>query len=195
MPPGWNHSKLDLRNIDAIHRRCGDGRRLNSFPRMGLASYVYYRLVRGIRRIPLLDYVPYAVREAERILREAVGYRRYEKKHYESVFTRFYQGYILPRKFGVDKRRIHYSTLICSGQLSRDEAQRLMESGTYDTPALLEEDREYVLKKLGLSKEDLARYMDAPPIAHERYPSRARLLSGLRRWSSCVERMIGGRRG
>jgi N-acetyl sugar amidotransferase len=171
IPPGWNHSKMDLENIRAIYRKFGSGKKLRTFPKMGVAKYLKYRYINKIKWIPILDYVPYIKDEAMQILNKEIGWRYYEKKHYESVFTRFYQGYILPIKFNIDKRRLHYATLICSGQLSRDRALELMRNKPYDEPSLLEEDKNYVLKKLGFSHEEFEKYLNSPEIPHNNYPS------------------------
>lgn len=171
MPPGWNHLKLDRRNIRAIYRRFGGGGSLRGVPLFGVLSHAVDKYVRRVKMIPILEYVPYDTREAARILRQEVGWRPYDRKHYESVFTRFYQGFILPRKFGVDKRKVHFSTLICSGEMSREEAQRLMRQGTYEDAGLLRADREFVLKKLGFTEGELERYLAAPPVPHDAYPS------------------------
>lgn len=171
MPPGWNHAKSDLRNIKAIYRRFGSGRPLKSLPLTGLVAKYVTRYLRRVRTIPLLEYVHYDTREAQDTLINELQWRPYEKKHYESVFTRFYQGYILPHKFNVDKRKVHYSTLICAGELSREEALARMQDEPYSDPALLAHDREFVLKKLKMSEEKFEAYMQRPPVPHTTYPS------------------------
>ena len=127
IPRGWSHSKLDLRNIRSIYGKYGNRKKLNTFPTIGLTRYFKYRFIDGIKWVSLLDYLTYDWDEAIHILNKEINWRKYEKKHYESIFTRFYQGYILPKKFNVDKRKVHYSTLICSGQMTRDRACRINE--------------------------------------------------------------------
>jgi len=121
--------------------------------------------------VAILDYTSYEKEEAIRNLNREFGWRPYEKKHCESVFTRFYQGYILPKKFNVDKRKVHYSTLVCSGQLSRAQALELMNESTYEDTRLLEEDMEYVLKKLGFTEVEFEKYLESPAVQHQRYAS------------------------
>jgi hypothetical protein len=104
------------------------------------------------------------------VLQDELGWQYYGGKHYESIYTRFYQGYILPRKFGFDKRRMHLSSLICSGEITRDEALAELEKPTYPE-AMQAEDREYVIKKLGITEPELDRIMSAPPKKFEDYPS------------------------
>jgi len=115
----------------------------------GVVDYVLYDRIRKIKWIPFLDYTEYN-KEAVLIELEAkYGYKRYPYKHYESIFTRFYQGYILPRKFHIDKRRLHLSTLIASGQMTRDEALKKVDGIPYPSHTELEEDISYFLKKWG----------------------------------------------
>jgi len=178
LPSHWVHNKNDLLNINAIHRRFGRVP-LRTFPKLGFWRSLYYQKVARIRYVPILDYVEYNKREAKRIIAEELGWRDYGGKHYESIFTRFYQSYILPNKFGIDKRRSHLSTLVCSGQLSRDEALALAEQEIID-PAMLESDKSYVLKKFGLTSEAFEEIMSAPVRAHTEYASIDHLYARLR---------------
>jgi hypothetical protein len=186
LPPGWIYLKLDSRNIKAIYKRFGNNLKLETFPLMGLAEYAMHTLVSGITWISFPDFISYKRENALQVLNKATGWRPYEKKHYESVFTRFYQGYILPKKFHVDKRRLHYSNLICSGQMTREDALELMKKDTYDESLLLQEDRDFVLKKLGFSYDEFERYLSALAIPHASYPSDARILS----WLMLAARLI-----
>jgi N-acetyl sugar amidotransferase len=167
MPSNWNWFKFDKKNILSLARRSGV--ELDTFPTIGTAEYVFWKVVRRVRWIPLLDYVDYfKPRCTEELVRE-VGYRAYAYKHYESIFTRFYQGYILPTKFGIDKRKLHLSTLVMSGQLSREDALRSMERIPYPSDAALQEDIDYFLKKMGWTAQQLADYVARPQISHARY--------------------------
>jgi hypothetical protein len=104
------------------------------------------------------------------ILEKELGWRPYRRKHGESVFTKFYQNYILSVKFGIDKRKAHYSTLICSGQMTREEALEAMEEELYPQDEL-RQDKEYVIKKLGFSENEFEEIMRTPPRSHLDYPS------------------------
>lgn len=167
LPVHWIHNKADHLNIRAIHRAYGT-RPLKTFPLFDFRSKRYHIDVLGIRTVPILNYVPYVKADVKRIITEELGWRDYGGKHYESVFTRFYQGYILPTKFGIDKRRAHLSNLICSGQMTREEALAELQEPAYD-PELLRTDREFVLKKLGLSESEFETIMAAPPRAHSEF--------------------------
>ncbi len=175
IPGVWGHSKLDLKNIESIYERYGSRKTIDTFPTIGLTRYLKYRFIDGIKWVSLLDYLTYDGDEAIHILNKEINWRKYEKKHYESIFTRFYQGYILPKKFNVDKRKVHYSTLICSGQMTRERACELMKNDPYDDEQLLKEDKEYVLKKLGLSNEEFEKYINSPSVPHSCYPSNERI--------------------
>jgi N-acetyl sugar amidotransferase len=178
LPASWVHAKNDLVNLRAIHRRYGK-LPLRTFPRLGVARQLFYQLACRIELVPVLDRVPYVKSEAKALLTQEFGWRDYGGKHYESVFTRFYQAYILPRKFGIDKRRSHYSTLICAGQMARGEALRLVADDPYDA-ALLAVDKEFVLKKLGLSEREFDRIMATPRREHLEFPSHTKPRAWLR---------------
>ena len=103
--------------------------------------------------------------------KQKYAYKRYPYKHYESVFTRFYQGYILPEKFDVDKRKLHLSTLVMSGQMTRDQALAHLQDSPYASPEELDRDRKYFLKKMGWSEGQLEEYLRRPGKPHDAYPS------------------------
>lgn len=170
MPSNWNWMKYDRRNIAAISRRMG-GPKLRTFPAIGVAGYLWYRMVRGIRWVPFLDGFDFNKDEAVDLLTREFGFKAYLYKHYESVFTRFYQGHILPRKFGVDKRRLHLSSLIVSGQMSREAAATLLREEPYPAPQALEEDRAYFCKKMGWSMADLDVYLARGSRSHDAFAS------------------------
>lgn len=169
MPTGWMYDARDLRHIRAIHRKFGTVR-LKSYPCFTLFDFAYWTFVKGIRIISILNYVPYVKREAIALLERELGWRNYGGKHYESIYTRFFQAYILPRKFNIDKRRAHLSTLICAGQITRRDALNEMEQNPYP-PDKVEEDKEYVLKKLGLTEAEFEVMMSEPVRGYRDYSS------------------------
>ena len=166
LPYSWTFNKLDYVNIRDIHRRFGKGT-MRTYP---LLDREMKRRIRrsGIEIITLLDLVPYQQAEVRRLLAEELGWREYGGKHCESIFTRFYQGYILPKKFHVDKRKAHLSSLICSKQLSKAEALLALEQPPYDSERV-SADREYVLKKLGLTSDEFDNMMRAPIRDHREF--------------------------
>jgi len=169
MPESWLYGSKDSRLIKAIHKRYGK-LEMKSYPSLSTFDYVYFLLVRGIRWIPILNYIDYVKADAKRLLIEELSWRDYGGKHYESIFTRFFHASYLPEKFGFDLRKSYLSALICSGQISRQQA--LDELASPPAPAeLLRQDREYVLKKLGLSEEDYDRILREKPRSHRDYPN------------------------
>ena len=177
VPRNYSWNKFDRKNILAIARR--DSVKVRSLPTIGVWRYVWHRLVRATRWVPFLDYIDYNKQRCIDVLVEKVGFRPYPYKHYESIFTRFYQGYLLPEKFGVDKRRMHLSSLICSGQMTRERAKELLSQSPYPDPDGLQVDIEYFLKKMGWSEKDLADYLARPERAHDAFGSEAGLYARL----------------
>lgn len=184
MPPGWNWLKFDKRNIKAISRRFG-GPRLRSFPSIGTLDFALFQL-RGIRWLSFLDYFDYRKDEALDVLQRDFAYKPYPFKHYESVFTRFYQGFILPKKFGIDKRKLHFSTLVMNGEMTRDEALAALQGIPYESEKLLRQDTAYFLRKMGWDEAKLDAYLQRPAKSHDAYPSERRLWDlaheGYRTW-------------
>ena len=167
MPPSWLYKKMDYANLQDIHQQYGK-RKLKTYPTFDFKKYVYYSAVLKLTPISILNYVPYNKAEIKEIIKKELDWRDYGGKHYESIFTKFYQAYILPEKFHIDKRKAHLSTLICSGQITKEEALAELEMPLYD-PKELEADKEYVLKKLGLSQEEFEAIMALPVRQHEAF--------------------------
>lgn len=178
MPEGWNWNKFDKKNIKAIGMEFGNVR-LKTFPAIGTLDFFKFRFINGIRWTSILDLMPYNKTSVLGELQEKYGYKPYPYKHYESIFTRFYQGYILPTKFAVDKRKLHLGTLVASGQMDRAQALADLERIPYPSQAQLNEDRQYFLKKMNWSEADLQAYLARPAVAHDAYGSE-RLL-----WNFC----------
>jgi N-acetyl sugar amidotransferase len=169
MPRGWTHEKSDLLNIRYIAEHFGH-RRLRTYPRLGYWRRQYLVLVKGIKVVPLLNYLHYNKAEAKAEITRVLGWKDYGTKHGESIFTRFYQHYILPRKFKADKRKAHLSALICSGQMSRTEALAELDKPLYEEREL-QTDLAFVTKKLGLTSDEFEAIMSAPVHQHTDYPS------------------------
>lgn len=167
LPPAWSRGHSDWRYIRALQDQFGT-RPLRTFPHRNMLDLVWD--ARTVHWIDILNYLAYRKDEALRVLQDELGWQYYGGKHYESIYTRFYQGYILPRKFGFDKRRMHLSSLICSGEITRDEALAEMTKPPYPED-LQASDREYVVKKLGITEAELEQIMRAPPKRFEDYPS------------------------
>ena len=129
----------------------------------------------GIKWIRFLDFLEYNKQFSINYLIDNFGFKPYPYKHYESVFTRFYQGYLLPQKFNVDKRKVHLSSLIMSSQISREEAINDLKKKPYNSEIQLEEDKEYFLKKMNWSEWRLDEYISRQRIEHDKYASERKL--------------------
>lgn len=139
MPPSYGYEARDLTHIKAIFKKF-IGRKLKKLPVISLLQYLYCRFVKGIKIINLLDYYNYNREEAKKLLIREYGWQDYYEKHEESFYTKWFQNFYLPVKFGLDKRRPHYSSMINSGQMTRKEAlKKLAEPIKY--PKLGCEDR------------------------------------------------------
>jgi N-acetyl sugar amidotransferase len=159
-PVEWLYMN-DLTMARDIHRKFGK-RKLVSFPQCGMLRYrVYYRYFKGMRRAYPLDYIVYNKADAEKLLQERYGWTKYENKHYENVFTRFFEGYYLPHKFGFDTRKNVFSSEILAGTMHREEALEKLKQDPYDRDQMLL-DKEYVAKKLGVSVEEFDAIIDGP---------------------------------
>jgi len=187
MPMSWAYYCQDLRHMKAVHRRFGS-KPLRTMPTISVPAYLYYVLVKRIRQIPFLNYIDYHKENAKRVLTKELGWTDYGGKHYESVWTRFFQGYYLPKKFNYDKRRGHYSTLICAGQMTREAALVRMKEPTYD-PSLLRQDMEYVLKKFQLSEGAFSDILTAAPREHTEFPNHHFLFHRLQRYKNIFRRI------
>jgi N-acetyl sugar amidotransferase len=174
----WSYGHNDWRYISAINSRFGLST-ISNFPHYSLFNMFYYSLFPKIQMVRILDYIQYNKEEAMRVLEEDLGWRPYGGKHYESIYTRFFQGYILPKKFGIDKRKMHLSTLIMSGQISRDEAMAELENPPY-AGYMMEEDMEYVLKKFGFTQEEFQSIMTIPARSYKDFPNSERLFKIIR---------------
>ncbi len=153
-PLEWHYHASDVRQLRDIHRRFGT-RPLKKFPLAGIFKFkIYYRFFKGVQVVKPLNNVPFFKEAAMDELVAKYGWQKYAHKHYESRFTRFYEGYWLPSKFGYDKRRAHFSSLILTGQLKRDEALAKIAIPAYTEEALAQ-DFEYIATKLGLSVGEL----------------------------------------
>lgn len=156
----WVYGYWDWHYIKSIHRRFGT-KRLKSFPHFDYFKLAYVHGLRAIRSVAILNYVDYNKTEAMKVLESELGWKYYGGKHYESIYTRFMQGYILPTKFGVDKRYGHLSDLIRAGEITRSEALEEIAKPAYD-PDLFKKDYAFFLKKFDLTEEQFQAIMAQP---------------------------------
>lgn len=174
-PNEWVYQN-DIRMIKDIHRRYGTAP-LTTLPMCGMfKNHIYYRYFKGMKAYRPLNLIPYTKQGAIDTLRERFGWEPYANKHFESVFTRFYEGYWLIEKFGYDKRRAHFSSLILTGQMTREEALEKLAQPAYD-PALAQEDLAYVAKKLGLTKAEFEGMMRGPNKTYADYRNQTGMIA------------------
>jgi N-acetyl sugar amidotransferase len=170
LPEAWGYDAGDAKHVKGIQKKFGSVK-LKTYPLMGLIQrHLWYPLARRIKTVKPLNLMPYIYADAKQAIADELGWRDYGGKHYESVFTRYFQGYYLPHKFGYDKRLAHYSSLILSGQMTRDEALALLETTNYPE-ALRKQDHEFIAKKLGVSVAQLEEICAQPPVHYSEYPN------------------------
>lgn len=166
MPRDWSiEKKFDLTNLRNIHAKYGKVK-LKKFPTISETELYYNEHVHDIKTMSPLNFIEYDWHAVKKLLADKFDYKPYQYKHYESIFTRFYQGYILPRKFNIDKRKAHLSTLIRSGFLAREKALEQMNEPPYPL-ADQEADKKYVIKKWDLTEEEFEKIMNLPIVSHD----------------------------
>ena len=165
LPQAWICKNTS--NLRDIHKRFGT-RKLKVYPLMSPLRRRIVAISKPFQSWPLLNYTVYNKEIAKQIIVKELSWKDYGGKHYESVFTRFYQGYILPTKFKVDKRKAHLSNLIFSGQISKEDALAELTQPIYPD-SVFEHDLQFVLKKLGFTKEEFNAYLNAPAVPHSKY--------------------------
>jgi N-acetyl sugar amidotransferase len=170
LPKNWSWFKNDAKNIKYLGKKFRN-QKLKTFPAYGTFNYIYCEILKKIKWVTFLDYFEYKKEDALELLMKKYDFKPYGYKHYESIFTRFYQAYILPKKFGVDKRKLHLSNLIVTKQLERNEAISMLEKSPYPSPEQEKKDLEFFLKKMDWSHHDLANYIKRKPIEHSFYKS------------------------
>ncbi|GLS00176.1 LPS biosynthesis protein WbpG [Brevundimonas denitrificans] len=179
LPSAWGYDASDPVSIKGIHARFGTVR-LKRYPmQTNWDRLVVNPFIRRMRTHRPLEYIDYNKDAAKELLKSELGWRDYGGKHYESIFTKFFQAHYLPTKFGYDKRLAHLSSLIVSGQMTKQEARAEMQNPLYD-PVELEEDRSYWVKKLGLSRKDYDKVMAERPSLYTDFPNSESLYNRIR---------------
>lgn len=189
-PIEWMYYQSDDWQIRSIHARFG-ARKLETFPLANILWFkVYLPYVRNIKLYRPLDFIEYDKEKAVRILENEYGYQSYKQKHFESRFTRFYESYWLPQKFGYDTRKVQYSSLILTGQMTREEALEKLNSPAHDAN-LLDDDFQFIANKLDISVDELRGYFNAPNKTYRDYRNQ----DFLYRFGAKVLRAFGKERG
>lgn len=174
-PIEWAHVN-DLTQIKDIHHRFGT-RPLDKFPLCGMFKYrLYFRYFKGMKIIQPLNLIPYLKEDIIKELNDRFGWERYKNKHFENIFTRFYEGYWLVNKFGYDKRRAHFSSLIVTGQLAREDALEMLKQPPYPVEEAMQ-DMEYIANKLGLTRDEFQEIMKGENKTYRDYKSSLTLIN------------------
>ncbi len=169
-PLEWMYYQSDSIQLRDIHKKFGSIP-LKSYPVTSILWHkVYLPYFKKIKLYRPLDFVPYDKEKAMQLLVDKFGYQPYPQKHFESRFTRFYESYWLPKRFGYDTRKVQYSSLILTGQMTRDEALEKLKTPAYD-PETIKQDFEYIANKLEISTDELQSYMDMPLKTYKDYKS------------------------
>ena len=167
-PLDYFYYQTDVWQLRDIHGKFGEAPLVN-FPLSNILRHkVYLRYFKGIEVVKPLDHLPYIKKDAMSLLSDKFGWQQYPRKHFESRFTKFYEGYWLPVKFGFDTRRVQYSSLILTGQMTREEALADLAQPPYDEKTIAQ-DFEYIATKLGISVAELQGYMDGPTKSFKDY--------------------------
>ncbi|EOV8319265.1 N-acetyl sugar amidotransferase [Escherichia coli] len=176
-PEEWGgYLGIDTMLFNDIHRQFGT-RPLNSFPLVDILIYkVFYQKILGMKVHHPLNLVPFTKKDAENELSEKFGWQPFQHKHHESRFTRFYEDYWLPRRFGYEKRRAHFSSLIMTGQMAREQALERLLKPEMDEH-FLEQEFEYIAHKLGISVDDLKELFSIPKKTYKDYKNKRWLIS------------------
>lgn len=176
-PEEWGgYLGIDKTLFGDIWANCGDGKPNDDFPLVDILVYkLWYQKVLGIKVHHPLNLVPYLKKDAEDELECRFGWQRFQHKHHESRFTRFYEDYWLPRRFGYEKRRAHFSSLIMTGQMTRDQALDRISRSEMDEH-FLKQEFEYVAHKLGLTVDELQAFFDMPRKTFRDYKNKRDLI-------------------
>lgn len=188
MPRKWGYGQIDWKYIKDVHDLFGT-MELKGYPHFSLPKFAYYVFVKKIKFIAILNYIDFNKKEVMKVLENQLGWMYYGGKHCESIYTRFYQSYILPKKFNIDKRKAHLSCLIClSGEITREKALEELKNVPYPEDKILE-DKEYVIKKLGLTEQEFEDIMVSPPKIYEDYHTNFYLIGTLRKLITICRKM------
>lgn len=169
-PVEWMYYQSDVIQLKDIHKKFGS-RPLKEYPLTSILWHkIYLPYIKGVKVLRPLNNVPYIKKEAMQLLEDQFGWQPYPQKHFESRFTKFYESYWLPEKFGYDVRKVQYASLIVTGQMTRDEALEKLKEPTFDQE-IIDQDFEFIANKLGISIDELKGYFHAPNKTYKDYES------------------------
>ena len=173
-PIGWTY--MDGKYIKSVQKRFGKAR-LNTFPNYTLTDLLYHNFIKGIKVVPILNYFDYDKASAKTLLSNELDWEYSGGHHHESVYTKFFQSYLLPRKFNIDKRKTEYSAMILSGHISREEVLKKLKDNVYPYD---QDVVDYTIHKLGLSTEEFEKILSLPLKRFKDYPTYYPLIKAMR---------------
>jgi N-acetyl sugar amidotransferase len=180
LPQSWGYDASDLKQILGIHKKFGS-KRLKSYPQMSFFMHrIYWPYVKKMKVVRPLNLIDFDKNKAIQFLEENYGWRYYGGKHHESKWTKFFQAHYLPEKFGFDKRKAHLSSMIASGQITREQAQQELDKPLYNESELVQ-DKRYIARKLGINDEEFDALLSLPNKDYKDYPNQVSLLNALRK--------------
>ena len=192
-PIEWMYYQSDSVQLRDIHNQFGE-RPLVNYPVTSILRHkIYLPYIKRIKVVRPLNYIPYIKNDSMQLLQDKFGWQPYPQKHFESRFTRFYESYWLPKRFGYDTRKVQYSSLILTGQMTRDEALEKLKKPAYD-PETIDHDIEYVATKLGITVDELNSYMDLPKKTYKDYRSQESIYNVGAKVMKALGLEIGGKR-
>lgn len=160
-PMQWFYYGTDMKHINDIREKFGTSK-METYPFSSIYRHkIYLKYFKNVNVAKPLNYIPYVKEDALKLLEKEYGWKPYPQKHFESRFTKFYEGYWLPERFGYDTRRVQYSSLILTGQMTRDEALEKLSKPAYN-PETIEDEFNYIATKLGITAEELRVYFNMP---------------------------------
>lgn len=189
-PKSWHHAAMDAVNLKAIHKKYGTIPLKDYKTISFLQYYLYYPFVKKMKAVRPLNYLPYSKESALKELIEKVGYKPYGRKHGESRFTKFFQNHYLPEKFNMDKRKPHLSSMVLSGLMTRQEAIDELDQPLYEQ-AELREDKHYLAKKLGVSIEDVNKYISEPGHSYAEFANWDSRYAFMKKIQTLVSKVLG----
>ena len=188
LPSSWGYNAMDAKQLKAVHKQFGTIKLKEYTTVSFFQKYIYYPLIKKFKIIRPLDLMEYNKDEAKKIIMEKINWKDYGGKHHESRFTKFFQAHWLPNKFGFDKRKAHLSSLIVSGQMSREEALKELKKPLYDEEEL-KEDIEFLAKKMGLSVKEFKDIMKMPNKTFRDYPSDYEFEQKMRKFYAYIKKL------
>jgi len=180
LPLSWGYDASDSILIKDVHKKFGT-KPLNNYPLLSFfQKFIYYPRIVQIKSFSPLDWIDYNKEDAKKFLIKELNWRDYGGKHYESRFTKFFQAHYLPSKFNFDKRKAHLSSLIVSGQITREQALIELKEPLYNKVEL-QNDIDFFIKKLGITLEEYNEIMETPPRFYYQYANSEKLINRIRK--------------